>query len=269
MADDEATLFEKDIDTSKPNVARAYDYYLGGGTNFTADREFAKRILEGLPEARTMAIANRQFQGRAVRLLAEQGVRQFLDLGAGIPTVNPTHEAAREVQPDAKVVYVDSEAVAVTHGQLQLAQDPGCRVVQAELQDVDKVLAEAGQLLDFTEPVAVMLLAIMHFVPDTDDPKAIIGRYASACPGGSYLILSHGTGDGSLNEQVTAAAGDYTSSANYSAHLRSKEAIRDLVEPYELLEPGIVWTPQWRPDAPVDTAEAERTFSYGAVGRKR
>ncbi|WP_031469644.1 SAM-dependent methyltransferase [Sciscionella sediminilitoris] len=260
---------EQDIDTTTPNVARVYDYYLGGGANFEADREFANKMLAILPEARIAAIANRRFQGRAVRFAAQQGVRQFLDLGAGIPTAHPTHEVARAVHPDAKVVYVDSEPIAAAHGVRKLSGDERAISVRARLQDVDEVIEKAGELLDFTEPVTVMALAILHFVPDEEDPDGILARYAAATVPGSHAVVSHATAEGAAGMRTAAVAARYTASANRSGHLRSKERFTAMLTPYELVAPGVVWTKQWRPDDPVEAEDPEASAMYAAVGRKR
>lgn len=261
-----------DVDVETPNVARVYDYYLGGGHNFDADRDFAQRIIEKFPEVRTFALENRAFQRRAVRWVAGQGVAQFLDLGSGVPTVGPTHETARMVQPDAGVVYVDIEPVAVAHSALMLEDDPRAAIVQHDLRDVDGVLKEAGQILDFTKPVAVMILAMLHFLSDEDDPGAIIARYVAALAPGSYLIISHATLEGPVGDRVAEAAATYAETT-LPGHLRTRVQVLDMLSGLELVDPAhgdggprIVWTPEWRPDSEVRSPE--QAVAYAAVARK-
>ena len=259
-----------DVDTQVPNVARVYDYYLGGCCNFATDREFAQDILQGFPEARDFAIANRRYQGRAVRYVSQQGIRQFLDLGAGIPTVNPTHEVARSINPDARVVYVDNEPIAVAHSELMLVGDEHATVVQADLRKPQQVLKMPAirDMLDLSQPVAVMILAMLHFVPGDEDPAGIIAEYVDALAPGSYLIISHATAEGPIGERVAVAAEKYAAT-KLPGHLRTRDQVAELLRPVELVEPGIVWTAAWRPEDPEDAVDAEKSVAYAAVGRKR
>ncbi|MGH3492056.1 MAG: SAM-dependent methyltransferase [Sciscionella sp.] len=256
------------VETDIPNVARVYDYYLGGAYNFQADRDFATKILTNFPEARDFARHNRRYQNRAVRHVSEQGVRQFLDLGAGIPTVGPTHEIARQVNPDAKVAYVDIEALAVTQSRHLLAGDTSAEMIEADLRDVDGVLRAASALLDFDQPVAVMILAMLHFLSDEDDPSEVIARYGDALAPGSYMIISHATEEGPVGERVRAAASSYAETS-LPGHLRNREQVAELMRPFELIEPGVVWTPQWRPESAEQAKNPENAVAYAAVGRKR
>jgi SAM-dependent methyltransferase len=261
-----------DVDVHTPNVARVYDYYLGGAHNFDADRDFANRIIEKFPEARTFALENRAFQRRAVRWVTGQGVTQFLDLGSGIPTVGPTHETARAVHPDARVVYVDIEPVAVAHSSLMLEGDDRAAIVQHDLRDVDGVLREAARTLDFDRPVAVMILAMLHFLSDEDDPAAIIGRYAAALAPGSYLIISHATVEGPVGDRVAEAAARYAETT-LPGHMRDRTQVANLLAGLDLVDPDhgdggprIVWTPEWHPDSQVHAPE--QSVAYAAVARK-
>lgn len=259
------------VDVETPNAARVYDHYLGGAHNFPADRRFAEEILAFFPEARDFARNNRAFQHRAIRYVSEQGVDQFLDLGSGIPTVGPTHEVARTVNPQASVLYVDIEPVAVSHSELMLTSDnvEGAATMLADLRNPDAVLGapQTQELLDFSRPVAVMILAMLHFLSDAEDPAGIIAAYLKALPAGSYLIASHATEEGPIGRRVAAAAEKYAET-KLRGHLRTREQFEQLLAPVELVAPGVVWTALWRPDSPEIPANAERSVAYGAVGVK-
>lgn len=262
------------VDVSKPNVARVYDYYLGGARNFDVDRVFARKILASFPEARNFAIQNRAYQQRAVRYVSQLGVRQFLDLGSGIPTVGPTHEIARQVNPDARVVYVDIEPVAVEHSSMLLADDPNALVLQQDLRDIDAVVAAARGLLDFDQPVALMILAMLHFLTDDEDPGGVIHDYAKALGPGSYVIISHATAEGPVGDRVSEAAVRYAETT-LPGHLRDRDQVAAMMAGFDLVDPAhgtggprIVWTPEWRPDTD-DVPHPEESVAFAAVGRKR
>lgn len=265
---DDMIAFPAEFDPDRPNAARVYDYYLGGASNLKVDRDFGKRVLEVLPEARDYALFNRAFLRRAVRYCASRGVRQFLDIGAGIPTVGHTHEIAQQVDPDCRVVYVDNEALAVAHSELLLTDNPNAAAVQADLRQPDAVLnaRETRRLLDFDEPIAVLMVALLHFIPDEDDPKRLLKRYHQALLPGSYLVMSHATDEG-LNMRVGAAAEMYRVT-NKPACVRDRARIIELFEGFELVEPGVVYTPQWRPDSPDEVTEPHRAAALGGVGKK-
>ncbi|TCP54905.1 S-adenosyl methyltransferase [Tamaricihabitans halophyticus] len=258
-----------DVDLARPNAARVYDYFLGGAHNFDVDREFAGKIAEMMPEATTLAMRNRRFLQRAVRELCGLGIRQFLDLGSGIPTVGNVHEIAQAIDPAARVVYVDNEAVAVAHSQLLLEDNPNATVVAADITDPGRVLAHPNtrELLDFDQPIAVILCAVLHFVPDEGDPKGLIARYWDAVCAGSYLALSHGTMDN--REDIQTVGDQYKNTAN-PVTLRSRAEVAALLDGIELIEPGLIFTPLWRPEEldQVGTEEAKRSGVYAAVGRK-
>lgn len=260
----------EEVNAETPNVARVYDYYLGGCHNFAVDRAFAHDILRSFPEARDFAIANRRYQGRAVRHVSEQGVRQFLDLGAGIPTINPTHQVACSVNSNARVVYVDNEPIAAAHSEMMLTGENQAAVMQGDLRKPQQILTAdvTRQMLDFSQPIAVMMLAILHFVPDDEDPAAVIAEYIDALVPGSYLIISHATQEGPIGDRVAMAAQKYEAT-KLPGHLRTRDQIAELVSPVELIEPGIVWTASWRPEDPEDAVDAERSVAYAAVGYKR
>jgi hypothetical protein len=265
-----------DVDLTVPSVARVYDYYLGGAHNFDVDRVFAEKVLEGFPEARNFARHNRRFLQRAVRTtVTELGVTQFLDLGAGIPTAGPTHQTARDVDPAARTLYVDNDLVAVSHTTLILQRDriPATEVavLHADLRRVDDVLEspQAQAVLDFDRPVAVMILGLLHFLSDQDNPAGLLARYLDALPAGSCLIASHATGDGPVGERIRRAADQYAETT-LPAHVRSKATFEAMVTPLvELVEPGVTWTALWRPDEHVDPLAAPYCVAYAAVGVKR
>nr|WP_281377550.1 SAM-dependent methyltransferase [Saccharopolyspora hordei] len=255
------------VDMDSPNAARMYDYYLGGSANFAVDRDAAERFLEKVPTGRKWAYANRAFLGRAVRFMVEQGIDQFLDLGSGIPTVGNVHEIAHSVAPDARVAYVDHESVAVAHAQALLDGVPHVTITQADIREPETVLKAPGvaELLDFSRPVGVLAVAILHFVPDSDDPVGVMRRYREACVPGSYLALSHLSSVTFTDDQLSAGHEIYNRTSTPGT-LRSREQIAELLTGYELVEPGLVLLPEWRPEVPVDPAEAAQTNSYAAVG---
>jgi hypothetical protein len=253
-----------DIDLAKPNAARIYDYILGGANNFEVDREFAKGLLKVLPDAQALAQENRAFLRRAVGFLADRGIRQFLDLGSGIPTVGNTHEVAQRIDPDARVVYVDNEAVAVSHSELILNGNANAAILRADIRDVDAVLRHpiTARLIDFAEPVAVLAFAVLHFVPDEQDPYGLVARYRDASAPGSYLALSHATSDG--RPEIREIAGAYRQTANPLTERSGAEVAR-MFDGYELAEPGLVFTRDWRPE--IELEFRANSPIYGGVGR--
>jgi hypothetical protein len=265
---DDLTAFPAEFDPDRPNAARVYDYYLGGASNLKVDRDFGKKVLEILPEARDYALYNRAFLRRAVRYCADQGIRQFLDIGAGIPTVGHTHEIAQQIDPECRVVYVDNEALAVAHSELLLTDNPNAAAVHADLRQPDAVLnaRETRRLLDFDQPIAVLMVALLHFIPDEDDPKSLIKRYHQALMPGSYLVMSHATDEG-LNVRVGTAVEMYRVT-NRPACVRDRAQITELFDGFELVDPGVVYTAEWRPDTSDRIAEPGRSAALGGVGKK-
>lgn len=265
---DDLTAFPAEFDPDRPNAARVYDYYLGGASNLKVDRDFGKKVLEVLPEARDYALFNRAFLRRAVRFCASNGIRQFLDIGAGIPTVGHTHEIAQQIDPQCRVVYVDNEALAVAHSELLLTDNPNACAVHADLRQPNAILEarQTRRLLDFDEPVAVLMVALLHFVSDADDPKSLLKRYQQALMPGSYLVMSHATEEG-LNARVGTAAEMYQVT-NKPAYTRDRAQITELFDGFELVDPGVVYTPQWRPDVEDEVLEPGRSAALGGVGRK-
>jgi len=251
-----------DLRTDTPAIARVYDYYLGGKDNFAVDREAAEGLLLQVPELRDYAIGNRRFLARAVRSLARTGIRQFLDIGTGIPTSPNVHEVAQQVDPDARVVYVDNDPMVSMHAEALMATNDVTFLVRADLRDVDRVLYEAEGLLDFGEPVAIMFIATLHHIEDVDDPAAIVERYLKAGVSGSYLAISHFTGDFAPEKAALVSAG--ARSNDDVVMPRSREEILRLFNGRALVEPGLVQVPWWQPDGPVDP-NAGRVWAYGGV----
>lgn len=256
-----------EVDATTPSAARLYDYYLGGGYNFEADRVLAQRIYRVFPEMPYLARVNRAFLRRATEFCARQGISQFLDIGCGLPTSGAVHEVAQGINPDAHVVYVDNEPVAVAHSELILEHNENATVIQADLRQPDTVLnhLQTRRLLDLREPIALLVVAVVHFVPDSDDPAKVLARYREVLAPGSFLAFSHVSGDTLPN--VAKAAELYRNSQN-PAHLRTKAEIASMLEGFELVEPGLVFVPEWQPYSADDAVDAWRCSFYGAVGRR-
>ncbi|NKE57993.1 hypothetical protein FXN61_14605 [Lentzea sp. PSKA42] len=253
------------VDVTRPSVARMYDYYLGGSHNFEADRAAAKQVEQIYPGIVQSAQANRSFLRRVVRHLVAEGVDQFLDLGSGIPTVGNVHEIAQQNNPSARVLYVDFEPVAVSHSNALLAENPNATALLADLRATSTVLAGVRETLDFSRPVGVLIIAALHFIPDSDNPYDTVAEYMSALPSGSYLAITHATWD-SLTEEEGAEARKvakiYSNSDN-TLTVRTHAEVTRFFDGLELLEPGVVAVNDWRPDSYED-----HTGIYGAVARK-
>ncbi|SDZ06285.1 S-adenosyl methyltransferase [Micromonospora pattaloongensis] len=256
------------IDIERPSVARMYDYYLGGSHNFAVDRAAAQAMIAAVPEAPLMAQANRAFLRRAVQFLIDAGVRQFLDIGSGIPTVGNVHEIAQRAAPDARVVYVDVDPVAVAHSREILAGNDRATVLHGDLRNPERILEhpEVHKLLDFTRPVAVMIVAVLHFVPDSDDPAGIIATFRETLAPGSYLTLSQASDDGRRADERAEAEHVYQRTDN-PLRVRSRAEFVRLFDGFTLVEPGLVWVPQWRPDSPEGAEDGEASGFIGGVGR--
>lgn len=256
----------EDTDLDKPNAARVYDYYLGGSHNFEVDREMARKALALWPELPQIMRSNRAFLRRAVTLLAERGITRFLDIGSGIPTFGAVHEIARAIRPEAQVVYVDRDPVAVAHSRLMLADDPRCAVVHADLRDSDLLgHPEVAGLLAAGEPVGVLLVAVAHFVSDDDNPWKLIATIRDALPSGSALVLSHASSEGRPDQ-----AEDHQNLYRMTPTpltMRTRAQVTAMFEGFELVEPGVVYLPQWRPDQPESVGEhPERMSGVAGVG---
>jgi hypothetical protein len=257
-----------DIDINLPNAARMYDYALGGNHNFAVDREMVERAEVALPGARLVAHANRAFLGRVVRWLVAAGVRQFLDLGSGIPTLGNVHEVAQGVSPDARVVYVDVDPVAVEHGRALLADNPCAGVVAADVRRPADILGShvVNDLLDFTQPVAVLMFAVLHFVPDTDDPAGIMAHFINAIPAGSFIALSHGAPPPERSDDAATVRRLYQRTSS-PLHLRDRDEVATLVAGLEIVQPGIVAVSQWHPD-PDEAADVTRDELLAVLAKK-
>ncbi|MEV0379158.1 SAM-dependent methyltransferase [Nonomuraea sp. NPDC050643] len=259
------------FDPHTPNVARLYDYFLGGKDHFPADRVAAERLLRVAPEIRAAARANRAFLGRAVRYLAEAGITQFLDIGTGLPAWGNVHEVARKVTPGAKVVYVDRDPVVLVHARAMPAGPGGTTVIDGDLRKPDAILRDPDVLaaLDFDRPVGVLLTAVMHYLGESDRPDEIMAALRDAVAPGSHLVMSHGTSDarGAFVRKST----EVYQRAGVPLTLRSRARILELFEGFELVAPGLVWLPEWHPGQ-TDTIDfgngPETSLALCGVGRK-
>jgi hypothetical protein len=244
-----------------------YDFWLGGHDNFAADRRAALAVSEAAPEAPLMAKENRKFLRRAVRYLAaEAGISQFLDIGTGLPTQGNVHQVAQAVNPDARVVYVDNDPMVLAHSRA-LKTGGNTVVIEADLRQPQVILDHPGThaLIDFTRPLAVLLVAVLHFVGNDDRPHAIVSSIRDALPSGSYLVLSHVTGD--IRPEVAAKSETEYKKVAPGATLRTHEEILRFFTGLELVEPGLVQVPYWRPEEP-EPADPGKVWVLGAVGRK-
>jgi len=262
-----------DLHTDQPHPARVYDYLLGGKDNFAADRAAAEAGLRANPNSRIPPRENRAFLGRAVRYLAgEAGISQFLDIGTGIPTSPNVHEVAQQIEPRARIVYVDNDPIVLTQARALLTTGPEGRIayIDADLRDIDAILgsAELQRTLDLSKPVGLLLIAVMHFIPDEDDPWALAARLLAALPSGSYLALSHLTGD--FDPAAWAGVVAVYRRSGVTMQVRPKPDVERFFAGLDLIDPGVVSLPQWRPDPsdfcspPSDAAVSV----YGGVARK-
>ena len=255
------------IDSSRPSVARMYDYYLDGKDNFQVDRDAVARVEAAMPEIRQLALENRAFLRRAVRYMARQGIDQFLDIGSGLPTVGNTHEIARQVIPDARVVYIDVDPVVAAHGRALLATDENTTVGIGDMRRPAEVLQhpETMRLIDFTRPVGVLLIAMIHFIAQEERP-GVMGHLCDALPPGSHLTGTHVTTDGHSAEAVAKIESVYATTPT-PIYFRGHAEVGDFFDGLDLVEPGLVTVDAWRPD-PEDPAPSATRWLYGAVGRK-
>lgn len=260
-----------DVPRETPSVARIYDYYLGGYHNFAADRRVAEAAIAIYPDLPLIMQANRAFLRRAVRFCLDQGITQFLDLGSGIPTVGNVHEVAHGINPRARVVYVDIDPVAVTHSAALLADNPHATIIQADALQPAAVFShpDLRRLIDGRQPLAVLLLAILHFVPDDAAAGAIAHGVQEALAPGSYMALSHATYDGVSQETVERVETLYARNTN-PLKARSQAQLTRFFDGLELVAPGLVHTPAWRPEGADDLFldQPERACAYAGVGHK-
>jgi len=261
------------IDTSRPHPARMYDYYLGGRDNYEVDREAAQRVIDLFPDIVPMALGNRRFMHRAVRFLAESGIRQIIDIGTGIPTSPNTHQVAQSVSPDVRVAYVDNDPIVATYAGAHLLGAGNTGFFLGDVRDPESVLRHStiSRLIDFDQPVGLMLVAILHFVKDDEDPAGLVAAYRDALPAGSHLVLSHTTGDFHQLDGDAGQARDVYKDRGATATLtlRSRDEVLSFFDGFDLIEPGLVQPPMWRPDGPAPTPqELANVGFYAGVGVK-
>jgi len=260
------------VDVEQASIARVYDYNLGGAHNFAVDRRVAEQLNAAIPDLPAIHRANRSFLRRAVRFLNAAGIRQFLDLGSGIPTVGNVHEIAQRAAPESKVVYADIDPVAVAHGQALLAGNERVVSIQADLREADMVLGDpqVRRVLDFTAPMAVLMVAVLHFVSDAEDPGSVVARYRDAVVPGSFLVISHATQEGDQRQRAEEAM-NVAARNRIPGTLRDRSGVARLFAGFELVEPGLVFTPQWRPDPDAHEFDGrpERAATLAGVGVKR
>jgi hypothetical protein len=270
MAD--STHGPRDLDLDVPSAARVYDYLLGGSHNFKVDRDFADQMVQHVPWAGQVTRLNRAFLGRAVRFCVDQGIRQFLDLGSGIPTVGNVHEIAQQIVPDARVVYVDYEPVAYQQAREMLADNPYATILQADVRDPDVILdhPETRELIDFSRPLGLLMVGVLLFIPPADRPDELVRAYRARLAPGSYLAISHLCDEHAppeQQEQVRATVAAYRE-ASEQLQVRTRAEILSWFEGMELVDPGVTFLPDWRPDSPEDTESEARLLGYGGVARQ-
>ncbi|MFB7557682.1 SAM-dependent methyltransferase [Streptomyces brevispora] len=261
------------IDISMPSVSRMYDFYLGGSHNFEVDREAARKAMEFMPGLPKIMQANRAFMRRAVRYALGEGITQFLDIGSGIPTFGNVHEVAQGIDPQARVAYVDHDPVAVAHSQAVLEGNSGAVIATADLRRPKEIRdnAEISELLDFDRPVALLLVAVLHFIEDSDDPQTAVAELRDLLAPGSLLVITHASYEGVplTQEEAGGAVGVYKNIRN-PLIMRSRDEVGRFFEGYEMIDPGLVPMPNWRPDTPAGQEnEDPYAFSgFAGVGRK-
>jgi hypothetical protein len=256
-----------EINTNVPQTARIWNYWLGGKDNYPVDRQVGDQILEAFPAIVENARASRAFLVRAVRYLAgEAGIRQFLDIGTGLPTANNTHEVAQAVAPECRIVYVDNDPIVLAHARALLTSSPegSTAYIDADLRDPDKLLREAARTLDFTQPIAIMLMGVLGHIADDDQAQSIVRRLVGGVRSGSYLTMNDGT---DTSEEVVEAARIWNQSANPAYHLRGPDRIARFFDGLEPVEPGVVSPPRWRPEPSPSGLRGEIDSACG-VGRK-
>ncbi|MET1073459.1 MAG: SAM-dependent methyltransferase [Umezawaea sp.] len=262
----------RSVDVSVPSMARTYDFLLGGAHNFAVDRELAAYVERVMPDARSAARVNRAFLGRAVRFMTDRGIRQFLDIGSGIPTVANVHEVSQAVAPECRVVYVDKDPIAVAHSELILGGNDRATVVHADMRDPESILdhPETRSLLDLDQPVGLLMLMMLHWVPDEDDPWKLVARYRDALAPGSHLAITHVTADGQ-DERLSEVTGliEESRSADQLTE-RPHDRVLALFGDFEVVEPGLVGCAAWRPGGRGDMSDTPEmnTVIYGGVARK-
>ncbi|TMR17698.1 SAM-dependent methyltransferase [Nonomuraea turkmeniaca] len=266
---DEDTWFAG-VDTSTPNLARMHDYFIGGKDNFAIDREAAEAVLAIAPEVRVMAQEHQAFHVRVVRYLAEQGITQFVNLGSGLPTELNTHQLARTFVPDARVVYVDNDPVVLTHGRAILARAPGIAVVEGDVMHPADLLADPvlRETIDLDQPVAVLLFAVLQYIPDERDPFRHVAALRDALPAGSHFVVTHVVLDSrpEIAEPIVDLYKKILGEAEGGA--RPREGVSVFFDGLEMVEPGLVYVRDWRPDSPFVPGRSDKVWVIVGVGRK-
>jgi hypothetical protein len=256
-------------DFSAPNVARMFDYYLGGKENHAADRDAARLVLGAAPDVPLAALENREFVKRAVSFLTEEaGITQFVDIGPGLPTQANVHQLAKRYAPDARVAYIDNDPVVLAHGRWLLNHVPGVDIIDGDLREPERILSTPAlqALIDFTEPVALCMSLVLHFIPARNDPYAIVSRLRDELCPGSYIVLTHVTGD-ERDADTLAGITDVYSDATVPLIMRSRAEVTRFFAGFDLVEPGVVFLSQWRPTAEYYARGGTR-WAYAGVGRK-
>ena len=260
------------VPLDRPNVARMWDYFLGGAHNFAIDRQAAEQAIKLYPDLPLVAQVTRAFLGRAVRFLLDEGVDQFLDIGAGIPTAGSVHQIAQRVNPAARVVYVDVDPVAIAHSKAILEGTANAVAVQADARRPEEIVGHPDVLrvLNWTRPIGVLAIAMFHFVPDDAEALSIIRVLRDALPSGSYLALTHATAEG-VDSALAEQGEQLYRRTSAPLHFRTRDQIESLFEGLELVEPGVVYVPLWRPEGGDDLLldRPDRSANYAGAGRKR
>jgi len=269
--EDAADIFDDmppNIDTDVFSVARLYDFLLGGRHNFAADRALGRKLLAAEPNGRLILLENRAFLARTIKYLLDQGIRQFLDLGSGIPTQGYVHEIVHQTHPGATIVYVDNDLPAVSHSNYILRENDNAGALLADMCVPEDILNDTmvKGMIDFSQPVAVLALAVLHFVTDADDPYGVCARYRDRLAPGSFFVVTHATSDGVTQETVANVQEIYQSSMS-GATARTKDEIARMFAGFDLIDPGIVLIPYWRPVPGEMPENPENYWFYGAVGK--
>jgi O-methyltransferase involved in polyketide biosynthesis len=282
MSSNDPAFVPEGVDLERPNAARIYDWFLGGDANWAIDREFGAKAVETFPMIKTIARVGRDFLGRGVRYMANQGITQFLDLGSGVPTVGNVHEVADSVHPGSRCVYVDNEPVAVAHSQILLERDGDLNrhaVLHGDLRNPEEIWNRAMEtgILDPRQPIGLIINGVLYFVPDEEDPYGIVATYRDLLPSGSYFLSSHMTTDGVSQEGEDGSRDKIREQYKQSStpfHVRTRAEFTRFFDGFELVEPGVVWVPEWHPEVAESKATRklaqDPSFSggIGGLGRK-
>jgi O-methyltransferase involved in polyketide biosynthesis len=273
MAEQQSGDQDGTLDTGVPHIARVYNYWLGGTDNFAADRAAAEQVMASFPDITVSVRAQRAFLGRAVHYLAtEAGLRQFLDLGTGLPSAGNTHEVAQRAAPDSRVVYVDNDPIVLAHARTLLTSSPegATAYLEADVRDTEVILGAAARTLDLSRPVAVMLLGVLHCIPDEDQPSAVTGQLMAALAPGSYLVISHPASD-VATEQMARSTRGYNDQSPIQLTMRSHAQVSQFFAGLDLVPPGVVQLHRWRPAGPgpgPGPGPDRELANYAGVGRK-